>query len=79
MSRGGSALQKVVGTMAIRVTNRFKWARFKRRLAFTLFVIGALMTLSLENENTPMHWGYIGIVFAMLGAFVVGTIRHDEW
>lgn len=61
----------------MRVANWYKWTRFKKRLATTLFLVGMLMGLSIENGS--IAYGYWGIFFGILGVSILTTIRDNEW
>lgn len=59
------------------VTNWTKWTSAKKKAITILYLLGMILVFTIEQASA--WWGVLGIVFALVGAFLVGTIKHDEW
>lgn len=59
------------------VTNWKKWTSAKKKAIIILYLLGTTMVFTIEKASD--WWGVLGIAFALVGAFLVGTIQHDEW
>lgn len=61
----------------MRVTNWYKWTRFKKRVVGGCLLASFLLVFSMEQGGDAL--GYWGVVFALAGAGVLSTIDRDEW
>lgn len=61
----------------MRVTDWYKWTRFKKRISVSLILVGIFISFGMENGS--MAYGFWGIVIAGTGIAIFNTIRPDEF
>ena len=61
----------------MRVTNWYKWTRFKKRLGCSMGLFGIFLGFGIEKGGTS--YGVWGILISLAGAYIVSTIRPNEW
>jgi hypothetical protein len=61
----------------MKVTDWYKWTRFKKRAGITLVSIGIFLSFGMENGS--MSYGVWGLIVAGAGLAITQTIRTNEW
>jgi hypothetical protein len=60
----------------MRVTDWYKWTRFKKRLSVSLLLVGIFLSFGMENGS--IAYGVWGLVIAGTGLLIFNTIRPSE-
>ena len=60
----------------MRVTDWYKWTRFKKRFSVSLLLVGIFLSFGMENGS--MAYGVWGLVIAGTGLLIFNTIRPSE-
>jgi hypothetical protein len=60
----------------MRVTDWYKWTRFKKRLSVSLLFVGIFLSFGMENGS--IAYGVWGLVIAGTGLLIFNTIRPSE-
>jgi hypothetical protein len=61
----------------MKVTDWYKWTRFKKRAGITLLIVGTFVSFGMEDGS--MAYGVWGLVIAGTGVLITNTIRISEW
>lgn len=60
----------------MRVTDWYKWTRFKKRLSVSLLLVGTFISFGMEDGS--IAYGVWGLVIAGTGLLIFNTIRPNE-
>ena len=60
----------------LKVTDWDKWTRAKKKVGFSLICLGVFLSFGVEES---MMWGVVAIPTALVGAFIINSIRLNEW
>lgn len=60
----------------MRVTDWYKWTRFKKRLSVSLLLVGIFISFGMEDGS--IAYGVWGLVIAGTGLLIFNTIRPSE-
>jgi hypothetical protein len=61
----------------MKVTNWYKWTRFKKRVVLACLLMGFILVFAMENGGDA--YGYWGVAFSLFGAYVISTIDRNDW